>query len=206
MYNHILFDIDGTLLDSEQTGMQSLQMTIKDFTGRDLSFEEVLPYFGLPSKDVSSRIGVEDAYAFGVKWEEHFQELMYLSKIFPGITDTLKKLKEDGKSLSIITSRNHVEIQYDPMLAQLLPYFDFLFGSDDTERPKPFPDPILEYIRRTGAKKEECIYLGDTPHDYFCARDAGVDFALADWKHRGCPDSVEAKFIFHSASEILENI
>ncbi|MBQ0024107.1 MAG: HAD family hydrolase [Bacteroidales bacterium] len=204
-YSHFIFDIDGTLMDTERTGMLSLKQTIKEFTGRDLPMEELLPFFGLPSAKASELLGLEKADEFARVWEEHFQELMYLVTIFPGVEDMLSSLKEAGCGLGIVTSRNRVEFGYDPNLGKIAHFFDCVVCSDDTPRPKPAPDPIIKYMEVMGAGREDCLYLGDTDHDYACAHSAGVDFALADWKGRGWQD-IPASFKFSSVEEIMKNI
>lgn len=201
MYRHLIFDIDGTLLDTEQTGMRSLGQTIFEFTGKKLKHEELLPYFGLPSAKASQIIGLKDAKKFAEVWETHFQELMYLVTIFPGVEDFLRRLKAEGCFIGVVTSRSRVEFNYDPNLRKLSPYFDCTVCSDDTPRPKPFPDPVLAYMEKMSASKEECLYLGDTEHDCSCAHSAGVDFALADWKHRGW-QGIPAEYKFSEISEI----
>lgn len=205
MYSHFIFDIDGTLLDTEQTGMLSLKQTIKEFTGKDLTMAQLLPYFGLPSIKTSQILGLSDPDKFAEVWETHFQELMYLVTIFPGMEDVLKKLKARGCHLGIVTSRSKVEFNYDPHLRKIAHYFDCAICSDDTLRHKPFPDPVLEYMKRLDAKPAECLYLGDTEHDCACASSAGIDFALADWKNRGF-QNIPAIFKFSSVGELTEKI
>ena len=140
-YEDFVFDIDGTLLDTERTGVLSLMQTIRELTGVDLPYEEAYVFFGVPSSKAASTLGYADAARFADVWERHFQELMYLVQPFPGVVDVLKDLRACGARMGIVTSRSRPEIQYDPHLARLLPYFDALVCSEDSLRHKPFPDP-----------------------------------------------------------------
>ena len=70
----------------------------------------------------------------------------------------------------------------DNNLERWLHYFDYVITSADSQRFKPFPDPMFAYLKKSGAKADECLYVGDTIFDYNCAHDAGVDFTLVDWK------------------------
>jgi HAD superfamily hydrolase (TIGR01549 family) len=184
-YTDFVFDIDGTLLDTERTGVLSLVQTIRELTGREVSYEEAYGFFGVPSFKASATLGYADKDRFAQVWEEHFQELMHLVAPFPGVEEMLDALKERGVRMGVVTSRSKFEIEYDPHLARLLPRFDVVVGSEDSQRHKPFPDPMLAYFAKTGAEASTTLYIGDTMHDYQCGHAAGCDFALADWKIRG---------------------
>jgi HAD superfamily hydrolase (TIGR01549 family) len=184
-YTDFVFDIDGTMLDTERTGVLSLIQTIQELTGRKVSYEEAYGFFGIPSFLAASRLGYADEAHFAAVWEEHYQELMYLVTPFPGVVEVLDALKAGGARLGVVTSRSKFEIEYDPHLSKLLPRFDAVICSEDSPRHKPFPDPMLAYFAKTGATAADTLYVGDTMHDYSCGHDAGCDFALADWKGRG---------------------
>ena len=202
-YTDFVFDIDGTLLDTERTGVLSLMQTIRELTGREVSYEEAYQFFGVPSFQAASKLGYADEARFAELWEEHYQELMYLVQPFPGVVEVLEALKEAGVRLGVVTSRSKLEIAYDPHLALLLPHFDAVVCSEDSVRHKPFPDPMLAYLEKAGARKETTLYLGDTMHDWRCGHDAGCDFALADWKGRG-DQGIPAEYRFADAAALRE--
>lgn len=184
-YTDYAFDIDGTLLDTERTGVLSLIQTIRELIGSEVSYGEAYSFFGIPSFKAASILGYADEQRFAEVWEQHYQELMYLVTPFPGVEKALQDLKARGARLGVVTSRCATEIGYDPHLKSLLPYFDIVIGSEQSERHKPFPDPMLAYLAAAGASAADTLYIGDTMHDWCCGRDAGCDFALADWRSRG---------------------
>ena len=198
-YTDIVFDIDGTLLDTERTGVLSLLQTVKELTGREMSYEEGYSFFGTPSARASEVLGFGNAARFAEVWEEHFQELMYLVKPVPGVEDVLRDVKAAGLRTGIVTSRSRFEFSYDPTMKRWGPFFDRVICSEDSERHKPFPDPMLAYLEKAGARKETTLYLGDTMHDWRCGHDAGCDFALADWKGRG-DQGIPAEYCFSDAA------
>ena len=200
-YTDFVFDIDGTLLDTERTGVLSLIQTIRELTGREVTYEEAYGFFGVPSFQAAGELGYADEAHFAEVWEEHYQELMYLVQPFPGVEAVLTDLKAAGVRLGVVTSRSKLEIAYDPHLAQLLPYFDAVVCSEDSPRHKPYPDPMLAYFAKTGATADATLYIGDTMHDYSCGHSAGCDFALADWKGRGM-QGIPADYCFSDEAGI----
>ena len=197
-YADIVFDIDGTLLNTEKTGVLSLLQTVRELTGREMSYEEGYAFFGIPSAKASAQLGCRDAARFAEVWEEHFQELMYLVHPFPGVEALLADVKAAGMRTGIVTSRSRFEFSYDPTLRRWGGFFDCVVCSEDSERHKPFPDPMLAYMASVGAVPENTLYVGDTVHDWQCGHAAGCDFALADWNGRG-EQGIGAEYRFTDA-------
>ncbi len=202
-YLHHIFDIDGTMLDTEKTGVVSLQMAARELLGIELDYATAYRAFGMPSSEVAADYGFADAERFAEVWEVHFQELMYLVQPFPGVEEALRAIKASGGHLGIVTSRSRFEFSYDPFLKAWRDLFDVIVCAEDAPRHKPFPDPALAYMEQAGARPEECIYLGDTIMDYRCATGAGCCFALADWRRRGL-QGIPAETAFSSADEMLK--
>ena len=207
MYKLAVFDIDGTLIDTERTGVESLVLTIRELLGKEVPYEEAYKAFGIPSSSVSKLYGYEDAKRFGERWEENFISLSHHINPFPGVLDALRRIKAAGMATGVVTSRNRMEFDYDDYLREMVPYLDHIVCSEDTLQHKPHPEPLLRCIelasKEIGASidPEEVIYFGDTDHDFACARDAGCDFALADWKARGWQD-IRARYKFSDAEEM----
>lgn len=200
-YTNFVFDIDGTLLDTEQTGVLSLIQTVRELTGTELPYEKAYGLFGIPSAKAADLLGYADKERFAEVWEIHFQEMMHLVKPFPGVESVLSDLRAEGARTGVVTSRSKAEIAYDPHLAKLLPYFDIVICSEDSLRHKPHPDPMLTYLRMADASADATIYVGDTMHDYGCGHDAGCDFALADWRGRGM-QGIPADYRFCNEAEL----
>lgn len=207
MYRLAVFDIDGTLIDTERTGVESLVVTIRELLGKEVPYEEAYKAFGIPSSKVAGMYGYEDAKRFGERWEENFISLSHHIKPFPGVLDALRRIKATGLATGVVTSRNRMEFDFDDYLREMVPYLDHIVCSEDTVHHKPHPEPLLRCIGLASAASgntiipEEVIFFGDTDHDYACARDAGCDFALADWKNRGWQD-IPARFKFSRADEM----
>ena len=205
MYRLAVFDIDGTLIDTERTGVESLVLTLRELMGMDVPYEEAYKAFGIPSSKVAGLYGYPDARRFGERWEENFIALSHHISPFPGVLAALQRIKAAGVATGVVTSRNRMEFDYDDYLREMVPYLDHIVCSEDTQHHKPHPEPLLRCIERaagalgTPIGPEEVIFFGDTDHDFACARDAGCDFALADWKGRGW-QGIPARFKFSDAA------
>ena len=204
VFRLVVFDIDGTLIDTEKTGVESLRMTVRELLGKEISYEESYSSFGLPSRQVSSIYGYADEKMFSERWEERFIELSGMIAPFPGALDALKEIKEAGFMTGVVTSRNKMEFDYDIHLKAFLPWIDHVVCAEDAPRPKPWPDPLLKCMELASeasgqlVKPAETLFIGDTAHDFQCAVSAGCPFALADWKGRGW-QGIKARYRFTSA-------
>jgi len=209
MYKLIVFDIDGTLIDTERTGVESLVVTVREMTGREISYEDAYKAFGIPSIKVADLYGYADAVGFGERWEENFIALSHYIAPFPGVMPVLQKIRAAGWETGVVTSRSHMEFEYDAYLREMVPYLGHIVCAEDTPHHKPHPEPLLHCIGMASAQRGETIlpaevlFLGDTEHDWACARDAGCDFALADWKGRGW-QGIPARYKFCNAKEMEE--
>lgn len=208
-YGHFVFDVDGTLIDTERTCVLSFMQTMKELLGIEIPYDEAYQYFGMPSAKAASLLDYPDTKLFADRWEENFQKLIHMVKPFPGVLEMLGAVRNSGRHTGLVTSRSRLEFEHDPNVSALVQYVDVIVCAEDSERHKPYPDPMLAYIRKSSevlgeeVNPQDCLYLGDTMHDFGCADSAGCDFALADWHHRGL-QGIPAMYSFSSAEEVLE--
>ena len=204
-YKHLVFDIDGTIIDSAKINMLSLQETVKELRGDVMPLEDLYFSFGIPGVRAMEILGFPEPEKAVQVWIRNYSacaERLGMS-LFPGMREILERLREKGASLGIITSKLREEYDEHFEKQGLLELFPWVVTASDTPKGKPYPDPMLEYLRRTGAAPEEVLYFGDTAYDMDCARSAGVDHALVLW---GClsPEGIEATYRLEKAEEILE--
>ena len=197
MYNHIIFDIDGTILDTEFAVLSSLQKLAFEELNKNFSFEELRFALGIPGEVTLNKLGITNPLECNEKWNRYLKEYLHHVKVFDGIKDTLVKLSKIGISAGIVTSKTKVEYISDFVPFGLTDYFKLVVCADDTERHKPNAEPILKFIELSGVDKSKTIYIGDTKYDMECAFSAGIDFALALW---GAKSSIgiNANYIFEN--------
>ena len=205
MYNYIIFDIDGTILDTEIAVLSSLQKLVFEELNKNFSFEELRFALGIPGEITLKKLGITNPIQSNEKWNSYLKKYFHHVKVFDDIKDTLVKLKEMGISTGIVTSKTKEEFINDFVPFGLSNYFKLVVCADDTENHKPNPEPILKFIELSGADKSKTIYIGDTKYDMDCASGAGIDFALALW---GAKSSIgiNANYIFENPKQILELI
>ncbi|SFD01658.1 HAD family hydrolase [Clostridium uliginosum] len=203
MYNYIIFDIDGTILDTEIAVLSSLQKLLNEELNKNFSFEELRFALGIPGEVTLNKLGITNLLESNEKWNKYLKEYFHHVKIFDDIKDTLDRLKEMGISTGIVTSKTKEEFINDFVPFELINYFNLVVCADDTEKHKPNPEPILKFIELSGADKSKTIYIGDTKYDMDCAFSAGIDFALALW---GAKSSIgiNANYILENPKQILE--
>lgn len=177
-FEHVIFDVDGTLADTDGISQQALQDLLFERTGEEEDLAGLVFARGIPGAEAVEKLGIlsDDALA---RWDELARAHADEVRLFPGVREMLEGLRASGKKMGVVSSRRHDE--YEAVITSL-GIDDFFSGvvlAEDTELHKPNPEPLLEYLRRTGAKLEETIYVGDTEHDSLAARAAGVSFVFA---------------------------
>ena len=204
-YTHLVFDIDGTIIDSAKINMLSLQETVEELRGEVIPLEDLYFSFGIPGIRAMEILGFPEPAEALRTWIRNYtacSERLGMP-LFPGMREILDRLQGRGVSLGIITSK--IREEYDDHFGRrgLIELFPYVVTASDTPKGKPYPDPMLEYLRRTGAAPEEVLYFGDTAYDMDCARAAGVDHALVLW---GClnPAGIEATYRLERVEEILQ--
>lgn len=204
MINSVIFDIDGTITDTEYPAMEALRITLEQKAGLYYTHEQLKKYFGIPSADTLVALNVPDPDGSIVKsWSSLFCEMAKEhTKIFDEIVPVLDILKANKITLGVVTSKNKIEFNESFVPLGLCDYFKACVDSEMTEKHKPFADPLNKFFELTGAFKQNALYIGDSIFDYQTARAAGVTFALAGW---GCcnPEGIFPDYYFHRPTDLL---
>lgn len=187
MIKNILFDFDGTLLNTNDVVIESFQHTYEHFLGHRVPVSKITSNFGellqitlkreIP--DVDTDVAVDYYRTYQVN------EACRFAKEFPGVREMLEVLKEKGFRIAIVTSRTAVSTWNFLKQFGLTEFFDEVISCDDTVMHKPDPAPILCALSKLGAEKDESIMIGDGAFDIKCANNAGVKSALVGWRITG---------------------
>lgn len=180
-YSHIVFDVDGTLIDTFYSNMRSLQEVLRDLTGQERTLEDLGQYFGIPGIDTTVQLGLADPVAALRQWEETLYKYTDHNRLYDGVQPLLERLSRAGCGLGVVTSRTQAEVEDDPILCSIVHYFQHIITADDTPRHKPHPDPLLRYMALAGCASEQVLFIGDSAYDMQCAAAAGAASGLALW-------------------------
>ena len=204
----VLFDLDGTLIDSGPIILASMQHAVGTVLGREIPPAELQMTIG--GQGIVAQMTAIDADHVDElleAYKEHNDGLHETLEAFDELLALLPGLKAEGRKLGIVTAKRHrtVGLALDrfPTLAAA---FDVVVGYEDTSRHKPDPEPVLLAIERLGGTPDEAVYVGDSPFDIGAARAAGV-FAVAVGWGGIHPDerllAEEPDVFVHTAEELL---
>lgn len=201
MYKHIVFDVDGTLIDTEFAVLHSLQDILKDVLGQKFSLKELEFTLGITGENALKQLKVTDIQKTLELWNEKLE--LYNDKVvvFEGIKDLLQALTKREYQLGIVTSKTRNEYKVEVTPFELDKYFDIIICADDTSNHKPNPEPLLKYLELSQVDLKEIIYIGDSVYDYECATSANIDFAFAKWGNKR--QNIDAKYILESSMDLL---
>ena len=210
MIDTVLFDLDGTLIDSNHLIITTFKYV----------FETELPHIIMKDEDYIPFIGPTLVQGFGkyVKEESQIQHLVQVYRkknleihdelitAFDGALDLLIHLKSKGIQTGIVSSKMHFLVERGLKVTGLLPYIDVIIGSDDVINHKPHPEPIIKALNLFD-DIDEAIYIGDHPNDILSGKAAGVKTIGMNysWHLQGLKDA-KADYYLDSLIQIKEVI
>jgi pyrophosphatase PpaX len=178
----VLFDLDGTLIDSGPMILASVKHAARTVLGREVPDEQVLAAVGGPGLVEQMRALDETRVDELVRtYREHNEPLHAELRPCDGVEGLLETLHAEGRRLGVVSAKLSRTIQLAFDVLPIAHYFEVVVGSDATERRKPDPDPILHALELLGARPEEAAYVGDSPYDVRAAKAARVHAVAVTW-------------------------
>lgn len=181
----LLFDFDGTIMDTNNVILQSWQHTFMQLTGQPGDESVILSTFGEPLQITMKQFfgGDEEDVARNVEIYRSYQKDRFLDLIslFPGVYEMLEEVRASGMKTALVTSRLKSSTMRGVEKFDLAKFFDIIITADDVKAHKPDPQPILTALERLGSRPENAVMIGDTKLDLLCARNAGTDSVLVGW-------------------------
>lgn len=180
----VLFDLDGTLLDSVDLIVDSYHHTFAAHSLPPMTRDEILAGIGTPLYSVFGRM-TDDA-ATVASWVATYREYNLThhdtrARAYPGTVEMVRRIKAAGHRLGLVTSKNRGGAQRGLTLMGLDGVMEVIIGADDVVKPKPDPEPVLLALERLGESADSTIFVGDSHHDIYSGRAAGVLTAGVTW-------------------------
>ena len=205
-YRLLLFDLDGTLCDTDEMIVQTMLEIYKSYKPLKVRTREELYYFSgppifetlkreFPDYDPNEMHGVfrRVSKAFYAPYVKAYQDEIKV----------LKALKEKGYLLGVVTNKGKALTTYSLEICHIDGLFDVVISADDVNIPKPNPDGVFKAMEQLKIKnKQDVLYLGDNDIDYETASNAGVDALLVTWGPREIKVLRQAKYLASSYNEL----
>ncbi|HSP73369.1 MAG TPA: HAD-IA family hydrolase [Gaiellaceae bacterium] len=201
-YPVVLFDFDGTIADSGAIILASFRHATRTVLGEEIPDVRLTAMIGGASlHEQMAAIAPERVEELVRCYRAHNEPLHDELQCCPGMLDVVRRLHAEGRRLGIVTAKRAETIELAFARLPLRDYFETVVTSDDTERHKPDPEPILCALARLGARAADAAYVGDSPFDVGAARAAGVHAIAVTWG--GMHEVDDADEIVSTPGELL---
>jgi phosphoglycolate phosphatase len=205
----ILFDLDGTLIDSTEAILEGFKVAFEAFGGKAPEDEDVKRLIGLPLDIMFAKLGIEKEKVrdYVDTYKGHYRKISrQKTKLLPGAKEAVIKAAESAR-LGIVTTKT---ARYSKELLEhfgILDKFEVLVGREDVQNPKPHPEPVLKAVHLMNAVKEATWMIGDTCLDMVSAKEAGVNYVGVRWEYEDLHNMKKcAQIIKENALEAVEYI
>ena len=178
----MLFDLDGTIVDSGWMILASFRHATQTILGREIPDDVLMAQVGSGHLvEQMADFDAEKAEELAAAYREFYAPLHSELEAFPGMLDLLQQLDCEGRRLGVVSAKRGdiVQLAFDALgFGDLM---DVVVGSDEAPRGKPHPDQILIALERLGADPDDTAYVGDAPFDIAAAKAAGIHAIGVTW-------------------------
>lgn len=179
MIKTVILDFDGTMADTRSIIIKTLHQTIGAAGLRQPTDEQCAATIGLPLAEsfrILTGASTEEALQYAETYHRLFDENNHPDAVpmFPNVADTITRLHDLGKTITIASSRGHRSLADFVSRFGLADNISVILGADDVAKAKPDPEPVLMTLRELGARADETIVVGDTEFDILMGLRAGA--------------------------------
>lgn len=208
MYKLVVFDLDGTLLNTIDDICDSINIALKESNLELVTVEECKYMVGNGAKILVER---------AIRGKNEFFDKVFASYMFnyerlqknktrpyEGIIELISSLKAMNKQIAILSNKPHEDTLRVVDYYFGLSTFDCVLGNKPYNRPKPEIDGAIEIINTLGVNKDEVLYVGDTAVDVLTANRSGFTSVGVTWGFRKEDELKEANYIIHNPLDLLK--
>ncbi len=206
-YPVVLFDLDGTVVDSGGIILASMRHAAREVLGREYPDDVLLHAVGgLGLEAQMAALDPERVDELVTVYRAHNEPLHEALVSCAGIEDALERLRADGRRLGVVSAKRRATVELAFAHVPLGHLFEAIVGGDETERHKPDPQPLLLGAERLGVSPSDVVYVGDSPFDVRAAKAAGMGSVAVTWGRihdRARLEREEPDAIVDTAEELL---
>jgi 5'-nucleotidase len=178
----VLFDLDGTVIDSVELIVASFDHAMRQVMGLALPREELIAHVGKPLREQMLAVDLDRADELVAAYREfNHREHERMLRLYVGMDLLLHALRADGFWLGLVTSKSRSTTNMAFRTTGIEPLFDAIVCAEDTTRNKPFADPLLRAAELLEVAPAAAVYVGDSPFDLQAARAAGMRSVAVGW-------------------------
>lgn len=190
-YKLLVFDFDGTLADSEESIMETLQSVARDLGLPGIDRAGARRSIGLPLQrtiEMGLGIGPDDAPDAVGLYRQRYQEVAFeLTRLFPGVIDTLDQLRRNYL-LAVASGKSTQGLLMMLQHLGIFDHFSLIVGAQDVQKPKPAPDMVLLALKSLNIPASECLVVGDTVYDIEMGQRAFSDTCAVTYGNNSADD------------------
>jgi len=178
LHTHVLFDLDGTLVDTRAAVMECYRRVFRECLDAGFPPESIdaRELFAMRPREVFSVVAPGRAEELYLAYHNTYPRCVDHIKVFAGVAELIGNLASSGRKPSVVTNKGLERTLIDLSVAGIKPgSFAAIVTAEDTVERKPHPAPILLGLKRAGARPEESVYVGDGPQDVLAARACGME-------------------------------
>jgi pyrophosphatase PpaX len=207
-YPTVLFDLDGTLIDSGAMILASFRHATQTVLAREIPDEELVAAVGGATIHEQMRSFDPDRVEELVEvYRAHNIPLHEELEAFDGVDELLATLAAQGRRLAVVTAKRRRGVDLAFEVLGIGRYFEAVVSAEDTERHKPDPEPVLLALSRLGAHPSEAAFVGDSPFDVGAGKAAGLFSVGVSWGGLHSEERLReagADVVVHDRAELLD--
>lgn len=186
MINTLLFDLDGTLINTNELIIASFTHTLEKYAPNQYTREDIIAFIGEPLEDSFAKVDAERIEEMVKTYREHnIAHHDELVTEYPTVFETIQTLHAKGYKIGVVTTKARKTVAMGLALTKLDQFFDCIVTIDDVTHPKPDPEPINMALDKLDATVDNAIMVGDSIFDIRAGKNAGVLTAAAGWTIKG---------------------
>lgn len=209
MFKAILFDFDGTLLDSDQMIFEAFKILYQKYKPEvDADFSHTLTFSGPPILETLQKEfpkqNIDKIYHDYLKITPPLYQ-KYV-RLYDGVIPLLNALKKRGIKLALVTSKRRIHTEMTLKQHHLENLFDVTVTPDEVKCNKPSPDGLNFALNVLGVSIDEALYVGDSEYDALAAKNAKMKFALVGWSPRKDKITIQPDYLIKQFSSFIEDL